>query len=65
MCSMWCAQCGAYVDHDPADAHHSALDVFQPARLSKWSRAFWTDAFASLFRTVAGLSKAEQRAEFQ
>ena len=23
---VWCARCGAYVDHDPWDAHSRALD---------------------------------------
>ncbi len=34
MPTAWCADCGAYVGHDPRDAHHMPLDVaVRPAQV--------------------------------
>ena len=48
MSGTWCAGCGAYVEHDPSDTHHIALDAPSDGR----SRTRLTNLIGALLRRL-------------
>ena len=47
----WCAECGAYVDHDPWDVHPLILDA--PLRPARWTRVLAAAQAAAAAQAVS------------
>jgi hypothetical protein len=70
MALIWCAHCGAYVDHDPGDVHHRVFDA--PLATDRWKQViaavthtvaaqrWWWALAAWVIGAIASLSAGKQ-----